>query len=463
MSLHDTPTIGPGVLLDPVGTDPAEYRLASRPQPTERLLDRWPQTPRDERLTAFRTLPDGADDDFFLSLSTEDQAELLELLPPIERRLWLRVLAPDDAADVIQHVAPGDRAALMALLDDPTRREVAALLAYAEDQAGGLMSPRFARLRPDTSVGEAVRYLRQQARSGLETIYVAYVVDSAQRLVGVVSFRELFACPDATPVSEVMRTEWISVAPDTDQETVAQLIARHDLAAVPVVDAEGVLRGIVTVDDIVDVVQEEASEDIHKLGGMSALELPYLQTSLATMVRKRAGWLAVLFLGELLTASAMATYQADIERAVVLAVFVPLIISSGGNSGSQAATLIIRAIALGEVALADAWTVIRRELASGVVLGGVLGALGLARVLIGEALFGAYGDHALGIGLTVACSLVGVVMWGTLSGSVLPLVIRRIGFDPASASAPFVATLVDVTGLVIYFSVAHLFLGGTLL
>jgi magnesium transporter len=439
-------------------TDPTPRTPAS-----EALLVRWPQIPHDQRLAEFRHLPQGADDEFFLSLSTEDQAEFLLLLPPIERRLWLRVLAPDDAADVIQHVDPDERPALMAQLDHATRREVAALLAYAEDQAGGLMSPRFARLRADMSVGEAIRYLRQQANAGLETIYYAYVLDSAQRLLGVVSFRELFGRRDSTPVSEVMRTEFVSVAPDTDQETVAQLIARHDLAAVPVVDDDRVLRGIVTVDDIVDVVQEEASEDIHKLGGLEALEQPYLQTGLGEMLRKRAGWLSILFVGELLTATVMAGYEADIQSAVVLAVFVPLIISSGGNSGSQATTLIIRALALGEVAVSDAWKVVRREIASGLALGAVLGGLGFLRVVIGEALFGPYGDHALAIALTVAVSLLGVVTWGTLAGSLLPLLIRRIGWDPASASAPFVATLVDVTGLVIYFSVAHLFLGGTLL
>ncbi|MEQ1505850.1 MAG: magnesium transporter [Myxococcota bacterium] len=423
------------------------------------LLARWAEVPADRRVTEFRTLPEGADDQFFLALGSADQADLLAALPPIERRLWLRALAPDDAADVIQRFPVGERALLLAQLDDASRREVSALLAYAEDEAGGLMSPRFARLRPDQSVGEAVRYLRQQATAGVETIYYAYVVDAEQRLVGVVSFRDLFGARDSTPVSEVMRTEFVSVAPDLDQERVARVIATHDLVAVPVVDAAGVLHGIVTVDDIVDVVQEEASEDIHKLGGMEALDEPYLKTTFGAMIKKRAGWLSALFIGEMLTATAMAGYQADLERAVVLAVFVPLIISSGGNSGSQATSLVIRALALGQLRPSDAWQVVRRELASGLALGAILGAIGLVRVLTWHVLFGSYPDHAVQLALTVGVSLVGVVTWGTLSGALLPLLVRRLGFDPASASAPFVATLVDVTGLVIYFSVAHVLMG----
>jgi magnesium transporter len=447
-----------------VPPNPGDWAEPSSAGTADALLERWPHVPEDERVAEFRKLGEGVDDEFFLSLSTDDQADLLRLLPAVERRLWLRVLAPDDAADVIQHFEAPDRPALMAMLDDATRREVAALLAYQEDQAGGLMSPRFARLRSDMSVGEALRYLRRQANAGLETIYYAYVLDSAQRLIGVVSFRELFGARDSLPVSEVMRTDYVSVAPDTDQETVAQLIARHDLVAVPVVDADRVLRGIVTVDDIVDVVQEEASEDIHKLGGMEALDLPYLQNSLRQMLQKRAGWLSALFLGEMLTATAMARYEADIAQAVVLAVFVPLIISSGGNSGSQATTLIIRALALGEITPRDASRVIGRELASGLGLGAILGLIGFLRVLVWQVVFpGVYGEHFVRIALTVGSSLVGVVMWGTLSGALLPLLIRRLGFDPASASAPFVATLVDVTGLVIYFTMAHLFLGGILL
>jgi magnesium transporter len=240
-------------------------------------------------------------------------------------------------------------------------------------------------------------------------------------------------------------------------------LARHDLIAIPVLDAEGKMKGIVTLDDIVDVVEEVATEDIQKMGGSQALDAPYLETGLFDMIRKRAGWLSVLFVGELLTASAMANYEEEIAKAVVLAVFIPLIISSGGNSGSQATTLVIRALALGEVRLRDWWRVVRRELAAGLSLGAILGVLGLVRVIVWETLFGSYGPGYLLVGVTVALSLVGVVLLGTVLGSSLPFFFRRLGLDPASASAPFVATLVDVTGLVIYFTVASLLLRGHLL
>ncbi|MCB9682092.1 MAG: magnesium transporter [Alphaproteobacteria bacterium] len=427
------------------------------------LLEQWSSLPMDERVGAFRALPVGADDDLFFALSIGDQAELILALPPEQRKVWVRALPPDDIADLVQYADEEDRPGLLAQLDEPTRREVRALLAYEEDAAGGLMSPRFARLRSDMTVGEAIRYLRRQAQAQLEMIYYAYVLDPSQRLVGVVSFRDLFATTDDRPVAEIMRRDPLTVPPNLDQEQVARVFARHDLAAVPVVDDAGMMQGIITIDDIVDVVQEEASEDMQKLGGMEALDLPYLDTDLVTMIRKRAGWLALLFVGELLTATAMASYEDEIAKAVVLAVFVPLIISSGGNSGSQAATLLIRALALGEVRPRDWLVVLRREIASGLALGGLLGVMGMLRVLAWQQAFGTYGDHAFLVGLTVAISLVGVVIWGTVSGAILPLVIQRVGLDPASASTPFVATLVDVTGLVIYFSVAHALLTGTLL
>ncbi|HEY4572441.1 MAG TPA: magnesium transporter, partial [Thermoanaerobaculia bacterium] len=249
----------------------------------------------------------------------------------------------------------------------------------------------------------------------------------------------------------------------TDQEEISQLFSRYDLIALPVLDPEGRMKGIVTVDDIVDVVEQEATEDIQKMGGSEALDAPYLQVGMLSMVRKRAGWLSALFLGELLTATAMGYYEKEIARAAILAIFVPLIISSGGNSGSQATTLIIRALALSEVRLRDWWRVFRRELVAGLGLGTILGALGFTRIVIWQKAFDTYGVHGYLIAFTVAMSLVGVVLWGTLIGSSLPFVLRRLGFDPASASAPFVATLVDVTGLIIYFSVASLILRGTLL
>jgi magnesium transporter len=431
----------------------------------DELLLSWPVLTPDERTASFRALDRTHADDFFLQLAPSDQAQLFREMPPGERRIWARVLAPDDLADVVQEVPEGLAAELISLLDEPSRLEVLALLAYAEDAAGGLMSPRFARLRPDMTVDEAFFYLRKQAQGQerLETIHYAYVVDHDQKLLGVVSFRDLFVATDRQLVRDVMTTEVVSVPETLDQEEVARLLTAHALIAIPVLDAEGRMKGIVTVDDIVDVVEQEATEDIQKMGGQEALGARYMETPLSLLIRKRAPWLAVLFLGELLTASAMSAYEDEIASALVLALFVPLIISSGGNSGSQATTLIIRAMALGEVGLRDWWRIARREVVTGLALGALLGALGFARVMIGEALGGDYQGHALAVAGTVALSLLGVVLWGTVAGSMLPFVIRAMKLDPATASAPFVATLVDVSGLVIYFNVAQLLLRGSLL
>lgn len=437
-------------------------RAPDRVQADE-LADAWALLAPDERLDGFLRLSRTEADEFFLGRSAHDQSSLLTRMPPSERRLWFRLLAPDDAADLVQELPDEKRAELLDLLDGATRREVTALLAYAEDAAGGLMSPRFARLRPEMTVDEAIRYLRRQAQERLETIYYAYVLDQTQKLLGVVSFRDLFASPGEKLLADVMHSDVITVPDTLDQESVARVVTEHALNAIPVVDGDGHMKGIVTIDDIVDVVQQEATEDIQKLGGMEALEMPYMQTGLLPMVKKRAGWLAALFLGEMLTASAMGRYEDEIAHAVVLALFVPLIISSGGNSGSQATTLIIRAMALGEVTVRDWWRISRRELAAGLALGVILAAIGLVRILAWQAAFHTYGEHYARVAVTVAISLVGVVTWGTLAGSMLPFVIRRFGFDPASASAPFVATLVDVSGLVIYFNVAQFVLSGTLL
>ena len=427
------------------------------------LRDIWQILAPEDRITAFQTLGRADAEEFFLHLPASDQQELVLGLPTYERRSWMRLLPPDDAADLVQAAAPEHRFILLDLLDRPTRKEVNALLAYAEDAAGGLMNPRYARLRPDMTVDEAISYLRRQARERLETIYYVYVLDEQQHLLGVASFRDLFAAAAERKVRDIMRSEVVTVRDDQDQEAVSLVFREHDLFAIPVVDAENRIKGIVTVDDIVDVVEEEATEDIHKFGGMEALDAPYLKITLGRIIRKRAGWLAALFLGEMLTATAMAYFQDEIARAVVLALFVPLIISSGGNSGSQASTLVIRAMALGEVKLRDWWRVLRRELAVGLALGAVLGSIGFLRIFLWQKIHPLYGAHYVLVALTVFGSLIGVVTFGTLAGSLLPFVLRRVGFDPASASAPFVATLVDVTGLIIYFTVASLLLRGTLL
>lgn len=430
---------------------------------TSAIREVWHVLSAQERIDAFQQMDRAEADNFFLDISAHEQAAIILAMKESERRPWFRLLAPDDAADLIQHIPTSERTAFLEMLDETTRHEVTALLAYAEDAAGGLMSPRFARLRPEMTVGEAIRYLQRQAQEKLETIYYAYVLDHEQYLRGVVSFRDLFTAPSDKPLAEVMHENVISVPDTMGQEEVAHTIARHNFNAIPVIDADGRMKGIVTVDDIVDVVQQAATEDIQKLGGMEALDTPYMHASLFSIVKKRAGWLSALFLGEMLTASAMGHFEEEISKAVVLALFVPLIISSGGNSGSQATTLIIRAMALGEVALKDWWRIIHREFFAGIALGMILAVIGMTRILVWQAIFHTYGEHYIEVATTVAVSLVGVVTWGTLAGSMLPFVIRRLGFDPASASAPFVATLVDVSGLVIYFSVAQVILQGSLL
>ncbi|NOK02532.1 magnesium transporter [Myxococcus xanthus] len=429
----------------------------------EELHEAWPVLSIDERLEGFRLLPASVADDFFLALSAREQAELILHLQPAERRTWVRLLPPDDLADLVQAVEPEQAESILSQLDDASRREVNVLLAYAEDDAGGLMNPRFARVRPDMSIDEAISYLRKQARERVETVYYAYVLDAEQHLLGVLSLRQLFQTASDKRVADVMQRDVITVSEDTDQEAVSRLFTEHGFMALPVLDVQQRMKGIVTVDDIVDVVQEEATEDIQKAGGMEALEAPYFETGFFGMLKKRIGWLLVLFLGQMLTATAMSSFEDEIATAVVLSLFVPLIISSGGNSGSQASTLIIRSLALGEMRLRDWWRVARRELLSGLVLGVVLGVVGLARILIWNSISGVYGEHALMLGITVALSVLGVVTFGTLAGSMLPLVLRKFGFDPASASAPFVATLVDVSGVLIYFTVASLLLRGTLL
>jgi len=431
----------------------------------EALLAEWSRLDSDAQLKTFTELSQPSREELFFKLSSHAQAELYCGLPGFERKSWIRILAPDDAADMIQELPEDERAAALELLDHPTRMEVLGLMAYKEDVAGGLMNPRYARLRPDMTVDEALRYLREQTRAKVETIYYAYVLDAQQKLLGAISLRELFMATPSSRVNQLMASgEHVTfIREDQTQEDIARLFSNREHKALPVLDAEGRMKGIITVDDVVQVVQEEATEDIQKIGGMEALDEPYFKIAFLRMVKKRAGWLMALFIGEMFTATAMGYYEDEISKAVVLALFVPLIMSSGGNSGSQATTLIIRAMALGEVRLSDWWRVLGREIASGLALGVILGIVGFARICLWPAKATLYGPHYQTIAVAVGCSVVGIVMWGTLIGSMLPLVLRRIGFDPAAASAPFVATLVDVTGLVLYFTIASIFLKGILL
>lgn len=411
----------------------------------------------------FQALNAAEKQNLFTQLYAHEQAQLLLQMDASERRIWVRLLDPDDAVDVIQAVPQVERAALLDLMDRVSRTQVTALLAYAEDSAGGLMSPRYTRVRPDMTAAEAINYVRRQSSLAVETIAYAYVLENDQKLLGVVSCRQLLSAPADRRVRDFMVTDMITVDEQMHQEEVSRIFARHSLMAIPVVTAEGRMKGIVTVDDIVDVVQEEATRDIQQIGGTEVLDEPYLSIGLFKMFKKRGGWLMALFLGEMLTATAMGFFEGEISKAVVLTLFLPLIISSGGNSGSQATTLVIRAIALGELKLSDWWRVARREVATGLMLGALLGSIGMLRILLWQSVSPIYGDHYILVALTVALSLTAVVLWGGLAGSILPFIMRRLGFDPATACTPFVATLVDVTGLVIYFSVAKVILSGTLL
>jgi magnesium transporter len=336
------------------------------------------------------------------------------------------------------------------------------LLGYPEGSIGRRMTPDYVAVPEHWTVRQVLDHIRDHGRDS-ETLSVIYVVDERGVLIDDVRIRSFLLSPLDRRVAELSDRTFVALKATDDEETAIAAFRDTDRNALPVTDSAGVLIGIVTVDDVLDVAEEAATEDIQRIGGSAALENPYLETALPVMVRKRAPWLIVLFFGEMFTATAMAFFENEIQRAVVLAMFIPLIISSGGNSGSQASTLVIRALALGELALRDWARVLRREIVSGLALGGLLGAIGFVRIAIWEQIGHAYGAHWAAVGFTVALTLLGVVLWGTVTGSMLPFLLRRLGLDPATSSAPFVATLVDVTGLVIYFTVAALLLRGSLL
>jgi magnesium transporter len=393
------------------------------------------------------------------------RGEIFERLDEQTAVPLIEAISSDQQVELFRTLNATDRARLFHLLDAPTRDALKLLLAYPPSSAGGIMSTEFVGVPSTWTVDQVKRHISEVGQAK-ETVYAIYVLNPKdQRLDAVVSLREIMLANPAYRVIAVADSRRpVTVGPLTDREDVARLISKYNLLAIPVVDDANHVLGIVTVDDVIDALISEQTEDVQKFGGMAATDEPYMQISLGAMIRKRAGWLCALFLGEMLTAGAMGHFQTEISRAVVLALFIPLIISSGGNSGSQATSLIIRAMALREVQLRDWWRVAARELPAGLALGSILGIIGLLRILLWQTLgWYDYGPHHLLIAQTVAMALVGVVLFGSLAGSMLPFVLRRIGFDPASASAPFVATLVDVTGLVIYFTVALLVLRGTLL
>lgn len=427
------------------------------------IRDIWRLLDTEERVNALEVLSRQDADAVFVSLPTPEQVAIVMALAPMQQKSYVRLLAPDDIADLIQEMPRTWHEATLALLDARTRAEVIALLTYEEDAAGGLMNPRYVRLRPDMTAEEALFYLRRQAKESAETIYVAYVLNTSQQLLGAVSLRQVLQAKLTERICDFMETEVLSVRADAPQEAVSRLFADHDLNVMPVLDEGNRMVGIVTIDDIVDVVREEATEDIQRMAGVESLERPYPQTTFLQMMRKRAGWLTALFFSEMLTATALGHYEEEIQRAVVLSLFLTLIASAGGNSGSQSTALIVRAIALGELRLRDWWLVLRRELLNGFSLGLLLGSIGFLRVVVWAKVFHMYGPYYHLLAATIGLTLVCVVLWGTISGAMLPFIVARVGQDPAVASAPFVATFVDVTAIIIYFQISKLLLNGMLL
>jgi magnesium transporter len=394
------------------------------------------------------------------------RAALFEQVEPALAARLLEGISAHQRTEIVERMSVHGRRLLLSMLSAESRAEVERLLQYPDNTAGDLMTTEFVRLEPAMTVSQALEHIREVARER-ETIYACYVVEPGSgRLLGAVSLRDLVMADPARPVAEVMRTNPVTVAALEPRKEVIAKISKYNLLAVPVLETDGRVVGFVTVDDVIDAIVQAQTETFLRLGAVEpgALDEPYMSTPFFTLVQKRATWLVLLFLGEMLTATAMGHFEGEIARAVVLALFVPLIISSGGNSGSQATTLVIRALALNELRLGTWWRVMAREVLSGLSLGSILGAIGFLRISLWQKLgWQDYGAHWVLVAATVGLSLVGIVLWGTLSGSMLPFLLKSVGLDPATSSAPFVATLVDVTGLVIYFSVASLILRGTLL
>ena len=416
----------------------------------------------DEEAIAFRLLDTDTAWQVFEHLSFEAQERLLHTLSDVDAAAILEEMSADDRTALLEDLPGKVTRRMLNLLSPEERRRAVQLLGYPEESIGRVMTPDYVRVKPHWSVAEALEHIRVFGHDS-ETLNVVYVVEPGGVLIDDLRIRQLLTVDPRTKVAELMDDQFVALNVLDDEESAVAVFRKHDRTALPVVDKEGVLVGIVTVDDVLDIQEREATEDIQMLGGVEALDEPYLDVSVWTMVRKRGVWLVILLFGGMLTAEAMSAYEEQLASAVVLAIFLPLIIASGGNSGSQAATLITRALALGEVRLNDWWRVMRREVASGLLLGLLLGTLGFARIALWALAFDAYGPHWLLVAITVGVSLVGVVVWGSLSGSLLPLLLKRLGADPATSSAPFIATLVDVTGIIIFFSIAMVFLSGTLL
>ncbi len=416
----------------------------------------------DDEAVLLRILPHDLAAEVFEYLTLRDQEETLLALGNEQVAQILNDLSPDDRTALLEEMPAAATQKMLNLLSPEERKIASQLLGYPKESIGRRMTPEYVAIQRGWTVEDVLSHLRAEGRKR-ESLNQLYVVDAKGKLVDWVRLRNVVVADPKTPVAELLEGRNLALHATDDQETAVAAFKRYDVTILPVVDSQGILVGVVTVDDVLDVAEREATEDIQKLGGVEALDAPYLKLGIFAMVQKRAPWLVILFLSEMLTATAMGFFEDQIAKAVVLALFVPLIISSGGNSGSQATTLVIRAMALGEVALRDWWRVMRREILSGFALGAILGSIGFLRIGVWSLFSHIYGPHWPLIGLTIFFALIGVVLWGSLAGSMLPFLLRRCGLDPATSSAPFVATLVDVTGLVIYFTIASVVLRGALL
>jgi magnesium transporter len=453
-------------ILDLLDADPASIPAETEEMHPRDLADIAEALPRERVADLLRALSPERAADVLEYLNEELRSEVLERLPTRQAAALVTEMTPDERADVLEDMEEERADEILAKIPAAEREETERLLAYEPDTAGGLMTTEFVSVSEDERVEDALAGVRRIARGGRrEAMHAIYAVDTTGSVKGVMSLHELLAAPEGALIRDVAWEEVVTVPPTMDREEVARLTSNYDLVVLPVVDEQHRILGVVTVDDVIDALVEEHTEDVQRFGGMEALDEPYTQIGFFSMIRKRGGWLSILLIGEMATATVMKHFELELGKALVLTLFIPLIMSSGGNSGSQATSLIIRAMALGEVKLKDWWRVALRELPSGVALGVILGILGVARVLVWQyfGINGGYGPHYVQIALVVGFALIGVVTFGSLAGSMLPFVLRRIGFDPASASAPFVATLVDVTALSIYFYVALFFLRGTLL
>jgi magnesium transporter len=442
--------------------DFARLRDMVRNRPASDLAAALADLSLEDQVVAFRVLPRKTAAATFEYLSRDAQQSLLKAMAQEDVAAILNNMAPDDRTTFLEELPAAATQQLLTLLTPEERATAVTLLGYPERSIGRLMTPDYIAVREQWTVQHVLDHVRQHGQDS-ETLNVIYVVDDHGTLIDDIRIREFLLTSPGSRVADLMDRRFVALNAADAQGTAVAVFRREDRSALPVTDSAGVLIGIVTIDDVLDIAERAATQELQRVGGSEALDEPYMKIALARMIQKRAGWLVALFLGEMLTATAMGAFEHEIERAVVLALFVPLIISSGGNSGSQASTLVIRALALGEVELRDWWRVMRREIGAGLALGSILGSIGFLRISVWSTFSTLYGPHWLLVALTVAFALIGVVLWGTLVGSLLPLLLRRLGFDPAVSSAPFVATIVDVTGLVIYFSVGLVVLQGTLL